>query len=116
VAQDAKNALYGAIAIVGADIPVIASTAAATPTGTDPAAPAPTSAASVTAAAIGTVAAASLMDALLTLLGLACKLLGFAEWVEGLVKRHQTAKQSQAVANSPISREELDERLQNHEF
>ena len=53
---------------------------------------------------------------MLTLLELACKLLGLADWFAGVLARRQARRQAQAVANSPTSREELDETLARHDF
>ena len=56
------------------------------------------------------------MGTWITLLGFACRLIGLAEWFEGLLKTRAAAKQEQAVADAPTTREELDERLKNHDF
>jgi hypothetical protein len=51
-----------------------------------------------------------------TVISALLRLIGLAEWFEGFIQKRTAAKQAQDVANAPVSREELDERLQNHEF
>ena len=56
------------------------------------------------------------METLLALLGFACRLIGLAEWFEGMLTKRAAAKQEQAIADAPTTREELDERLEDHNF
>ena len=52
----------------------------------------------------------------LTLITLGLRLFGLAEWFEQWRKQRAERKQTQAVANAPTTKEELDERLQDHKF
>jgi hypothetical protein len=56
------------------------------------------------------------MELAFTALGLLCRIIGLAEWYETWMKQRAAAKQAQAVANVPTTKEELDERLKDHQF
>ncbi|OWK47530.1 hypothetical protein [Fimbriiglobus ruber] len=53
---------------------------------------------------------------MLTLLEIACKLIGLAEWFKSWKGARDMRKQQQAVADAPTTREELDARLKDHQF
>lgn len=65
------------------------------------------------AAAIGTIAATSPMETLLTLLGLACRLLGFAERFEQFMQKRAAKKQAQAIADTPTTDKEWTDAAKN---
>lgn len=52
----------------------------------------------------------------INILGIACKLIGLAQWFDDWRKRRYTEKLMQSLADSPITTEELDERLKDHQF
>ncbi len=53
---------------------------------------------------------------LITLLEFGCRLIGLAEWFSSWNGARQARKQAQAVADAPTTKEELDERLKDHQF
>jgi hypothetical protein len=52
----------------------------------------------------------------LTILSAVLRLIGLAEWFDGWLKARHARQQAQAVANSPTTKEELDETLERHDF